>query len=152
MSTLGVDSSYAAEVLPTLVLVAAGLGAALVPVMGLATGDAEERDGGLASGLMTSAQQIGGAIGIAVMITIATGETGDAAAAGARPAAALTEGFAAAFRVEAAVMVAAALLAVLVLGARRRRAYAIAGASGSRPSAASMSASENSGSSRLPAR
>jgi EmrB/QacA subfamily drug resistance transporter len=121
MSTLDVSSSYAAHVLPTLVVVAAGLGIAFVPVMALATGDAEERDGGLASGLMTSAQQIGGAIGIAVMITIATGQTGDAAAAGASPSAALVEGFAAAFRVEAAVMLAAALLAVVALGGRAER-------------------------------
>ena len=84
MSTLGVDSSYAGGVLPSLVVVAAGLGIAFVPVMGLATGDAEERDGGLASGLMTSAQQIGGAIGIAVMITIATDRTGEAAGVGRR--------------------------------------------------------------------
>jgi hypothetical protein len=118
-STLTVDSGYAAHVLPTLVVVAAGLGVAFVPVMGLATGDAEERDGGLASGLMTSAQQIGGAIGIAVMITVATTRSGDAAAEGAAPALALTEGFAAAFRVEAAVMFVAALVAVVVLRARR---------------------------------
>jgi MFS family permease len=118
MSTLDVASSYAGEVLPALVVTAAGLALAFVPVMGLATGDAEERDGGLASGLMTSAQQIGGAIGIAVMITVATSNTGDAAAAGASPASALVEGFQAAFRVEAAVMLAAALLAVATL--RRR--------------------------------
>jgi predicted MFS family arabinose efflux permease len=120
MSRLGVDSSYAGGVLPALVVTAAGLAFAFVPVMGLATGDAEERDGGLASGLMTSAQQIGGAIGIAAMITIATSNTGDAAAAGASPADALVEGFQAAFRVEAAVMLAAALLALATL--RRRRA------------------------------
>ena len=107
MSTLGVDSSYAGAVLPALVVTAFGLASAFVPVMGLATGDAEERDGGLASGLMTSAQQIGGAIGIAVMITIATSQTTDAAAVGRRPAAALVEGFQAAFRIEAAVMLAA---------------------------------------------
>ncbi len=88
-------------------------------VMGLATGDAEERDGGLASGLMTSAQQIGGAIGIAVMITIATDRTGEVAAGGANPAAALTEGFSSAFAVEAAVMLAAAVLAAVVLRARK---------------------------------
>ena len=87
--------------------------------MGLATGDAEERDGGLASGLMTSAQQIGGAIGIAVMITIATDRTGEVAASGANPASALTEGFSAAFSVEAAVMLAAAVLAAVVLRVRR---------------------------------
>jgi predicted MFS family arabinose efflux permease len=118
MSTLGVASSYAGGVLPALVVTAAGLALAFVPVMGLATGDAEERDGGLASGLMTSAQQIGGAIGIAVMITVATSNTGDAAAAGASRASALVEGFQAAFRVEAAVMLSAALLAVATL--RRR--------------------------------
>jgi EmrB/QacA subfamily drug resistance transporter len=121
MSTLDAGSDYAAHVLPTLVVVAAGLGIAFVPVMGLATGDAEERDGGLASGLMTSAQQIGGAIGIAVMITVATTKSGDVAAAGASKAVALTEGFAAAFRVEAAVMLGAAVLAVVALGARAER-------------------------------
>ena len=115
MSTLTPDSGYASAVLPSLVIVAAGLGIAFVPVMGLATGDAEERDGGLASGLMTSAQQIGGAIGIAVMITVATTRTGDVAATGAPPAVALTEGFGAAFRVEALVMLAAAALAVVIL-------------------------------------
>jgi EmrB/QacA subfamily drug resistance transporter len=119
MSRLGVDSSYAGGVLPALVVTAAGLAFAFVPVMGLATGDAEERDGGLASGLMTSAQQIGGAIGIAVMITIATSATTDAVASGTPQAAALVEGFQSAFRVEAAVMLAAALLAVATL---RRRA------------------------------
>jgi hypothetical protein len=67
---------------------------------------------------MTSAQQIGGAIGIAVMITIATSATTDATAAGTPRAAALVEGFQSAFRVEAAVMLAAALLAVATL--RRR--------------------------------
>ena len=131
MSTLGPSSAYAADVLPTLVLVATGLGVALVPVMGLATGDAEERDGGLASGLMTSAQQIGGAIGIAVMVTIATDRIGTATAEGVQPAAALVEGFAAAFRVEAVVMLAAAVLAAATLGAGRGRAP-VAGVTGER--------------------
>lgn len=121
MSNLGVDSDYAADVMPALVLVATGLGLALVPVMGLATGGAEERDGGLASGLMTSAQQIGGAIGIAVMVSLATARTQDAVGEGMQPGVALTEGFAAAFRVESGVMLFAAVLAVLVLGAGTRR-------------------------------
>lgn len=124
MSTLDPASSYAADVLPALVIVAAGLGLAFVTVMGLATGDAQERDGGLASGLMTSAQQIGGAIGIAVMITVASTRTGDLAAGGVAPPQALTDGFAAAFRVEAGVMAAAAVLAVVLLGRVTQRAPA----------------------------
>jgi hypothetical protein len=71
---------------------------------------------------MTSAQQIGGAIGIAVMITIATSQTTDALAAGSPQAVALVEGFQAAFRVEAAVMLAAALLAIATLRRRGPRA------------------------------
>ena len=60
-------------------------------------------------GLMTTAQQIGGAIGIAVMISIATGHTTDALADGALPGQALTDGFAAAFRIEAIVLLVAAV-------------------------------------------
>ena len=102
----------AGDILPALVLTGFGLGLAFVPVIGLGTGDAEERDGGLASGLMTTAQQIGGALGIAALITIATDRTSDLLATGATPAVALTEGFQTAFRVEAGIMVAAGVLAI----------------------------------------
>ncbi|MGI8713322.1 MAG: hypothetical protein ACR2NR_09095 [Solirubrobacteraceae bacterium] len=92
MSTLTPASDYGAGVLPALVLAGLGLGLAFVPVIGLGTGDAEARDGGLASGLMTTAQQIGGAVGIAALITVATARTGDAVRTGSRPAAALSDG------------------------------------------------------------
>jgi EmrB/QacA subfamily drug resistance transporter len=121
MSTLAPGSDYAADVLPALVLVAAGLGFAFVPVMALATGNAQEHDGGLASGLMTSAQQVGGAIGIAVMVTVASTRTAARAGAGAPPGQALTDGFTAAFAIEAVVMVGAAVLAVVLLGHAARR-------------------------------
>src|SRR6185437_11924572 len=107
-----------ADVLPTLILTGLGLGLAFVPVIGLGTGDAEERDGGLASGLMTTAQQIGGAIGIAALITIATDHTTSALHAGAPLASAMTDGFQAAFHIEAGIIGAAALLALVLL--RRR--------------------------------
>src|SRR6185437_7725894 len=90
------------------------------PVIGLGTGDAGEHDGGLASGLMTTAQQIGGAIGIAALITVATDHTTSALHAGAHPVDALTDGFQAAFHVEAGIIAAAALLALTLL--RRGRA------------------------------
>jgi EmrB/QacA subfamily drug resistance transporter len=119
MSTLTPTSAYGADVLPTFVLTGLGLGLAFVPVLGLGTGDAEERDGGLASGLMTTAQQIGGAIGIAALITVATDRTTDALRTGARPASALTDGFSVAFHVETAIIAAAGLLALALL--RRTR-------------------------------
>jgi EmrB/QacA subfamily drug resistance transporter len=121
MAGLTPASSYGADVLPTLILTGLGLGLAFVPVIGLGTGDAEERDGGLASGLMTTAQQIGGAIGIAALITIATDHTTSALHSGAQAAAALTDGFQAAFHVEAGIIGTAALLALVLL---RRRALA----------------------------
>lgn len=120
MSGLTPDSSYSADVLPTLILTGLGLGLAFVPVIGLGTGDAEERDGGLASGLMTTAQQIGGAVGIAALITIATNHTNNALHAGTSVASALTAGFQAAFHVEAGIIAAAAVLALVLL--RRREA------------------------------
>jgi predicted MFS family arabinose efflux permease len=115
MSGLAPDSSYGADVLPTLVITGLGLGLAFVPIIGLGTGDAEERDGGLASGLMTTAQQIGGAIGIAALITIATDHTTRALHSGSPVASALTDGFQAAFHVEAGIIATAALLAVVLL-------------------------------------
>jgi EmrB/QacA subfamily drug resistance transporter len=123
MSTLTPASAYAADVLPALALTGLGLGLAFVPVIGLGTGDAQERDGGLASGLMTTAQQIGGAIGIAALITVATAHTTDALRAGTQPARALSNGFSAAFHVEAGIIAAAGFLAVVLLrsaGSARR--------------------------------
>ena len=69
---------------------------------------------------MTTAQQIGGAIGIAALITVATGHTNDAVRAGAQPGRALSVGFQAAFHVEAGIIAAAGILAVVLL--RRARA------------------------------
>ncbi|MGZ6627884.1 MAG: MFS transporter, partial [Solirubrobacteraceae bacterium] len=115
MSGLTPASSYGADVLPTLMLTGLGLGLAFVPVIGLGTGDAEERDGGLASGLMTTAQQIGGAIGIAALITVATDRTTGALHSGTRVASALSDGFQSAFHVEAGIIAAAALVALVLL-------------------------------------
>jgi hypothetical protein len=64
---------------------------------------------------MTTAQQIGGAIGIAALITVATDHTTRALHAGSPVASALTDGFQAAFHVEAGIIAAAALLAVVLL-------------------------------------
>ena len=116
MSRLTPGSSYAPDVLPALAVTGLGLGLAFVPVLGLGTGDAQERDGGLASGLMTTAQQIGGAVGIAALITVATSRTTERARPTARARSyALSHGFSAAFGVEVGILLAAALTALVLL-------------------------------------
>jgi EmrB/QacA subfamily drug resistance transporter len=120
MSRLTPSSAYAPDVLAALAVTGFGLGLAFVPILGLGTGDAQERDGGLASGLMTTAQQIGGAVGIAALITVATSRTTDALGTGARPVDALSHGFSGAFGVEVGILLAAALSALVLLRRERR--------------------------------
>ena len=119
MSGLEATSEYTAHLLPALVVTAFGLGLTFVPLINAATGGAGEADGGGASALLTTCQQIGAVLGIAVMVTIATHQTDAAVAAGTAPAVAAVEGFQAAFRVQAIVLAAAGLLALLLRPAPR---------------------------------
>ena len=114
MSGLEATSGYAAHLLPALAVTAFGLGLTFVPLINAATGGAGEADGGGASALLTTCQQIGAVLGIAVMVTIATGQANDAMAAGVPQGPALVEGFQAAFRVQAIVLASAGLLALLI--------------------------------------
>jgi EmrB/QacA subfamily drug resistance transporter len=114
MSGLEATSEYTAHLLPALVVTAFGLGLTFVPLINAATGGAGEADGGGASALLTTCQQIGAVLGIAVMVTIATAQSDAAVAAGTAPAAAAVEGFQAAFHVQAIVLAAAGLLALLM--------------------------------------
>jgi EmrB/QacA subfamily drug resistance transporter len=119
MSGLEATSAYAAHLLPALAVTALGLGLTFVPLINAATGGAGEADGGGASALLTTCQQVGAVLGIAIMVTIATGHANDAIAAGTPQAAALVDGFQAAFRVQAVVLAAAGLLALLIRPAPR---------------------------------
>lgn len=123
MSTLTPESSYLGHLAPSLAITAYGVGTAFVVVMEIATGGAEDRDGGLASALLTTGQQIGAAIGIAVMVTISSTRTTEELARGTTPALAATDGFTTAFSVMLGLMGVAALLTLLLLrptGARAR--------------------------------
>ena len=120
MSTLTPDSSYVGHLVPAFALTAAGIGMALVVLMAVATGDADERDGGVASALLTTGQQIGGAIGIAAMVTVASNRTASAVTEGRGPDLALTDGFSAAFQTQAGMMLAGAVIGILLLGPARR--------------------------------
>lgn len=95
---ISVGGDYLTDLLPPFVLMGLGTGFAFVAAAIIALA-VEERHAGLASGLFNTAQQIGGAIGVAVLSTVAVSTTDDRLAGGADIGHALTEGFADAFLV-----------------------------------------------------
>jgi EmrB/QacA subfamily drug resistance transporter len=114
MTRLEPGSSYAGALLPALLVSAAGMGLAFVPLATTATSGVPERDAGVVSALLTTSQHVGGAIGIAVLVTIASNHTAALVAAGTPQPDALTAGFHVAFAVDAALLLGAALLAPLL--------------------------------------
>lgn len=119
MAQIGVDTGYWTGIAPSMMLIAAGFGLSFLPILGVATGGVAERNSGIASGLLTSSQQIGGAVGIAALVTIATTITNDQVASGASRAAALVEGFHAALYVQGGILLVAAMAGVLIAGFAR---------------------------------
>ncbi|MCX4534540.1 MFS transporter [Streptomyces sp. NBC_01669] len=71
LTQLEIDSSYAALILPAQLLLGLGMGTAFMPAMSLATLGVEPRDSGVASAMVNTSQQVGGAIGTALLNTIA---------------------------------------------------------------------------------
>jgi EmrB/QacA subfamily drug resistance transporter len=94
---VSVDGSYLGDLLPGFLLVAVGLGFSFVPISIAALAGIEPHEAGLASGLINTTQQIGGALGIAALSTIATTRTTDALHGGATQASAAVTGFHGAF-------------------------------------------------------
>lgn len=93
LSRAGADGTYAADVLPGLVVFGLGLPLVGVPTNIAAVSEVRAADTGVASGMINASQQIGGALGLAIATTFANGAAGDAAAAGLAGPAALAEGF-----------------------------------------------------------
>ena len=113
-SRVSAGGSFVADVLGPSVVCAVGAGMVFVPITIAAVAGVEERESGLASGLINTSQQIGGAIGLAILATIANTRTDDLAG-GARPDAnALVEGFQLAFLGAAGFGVLATVIAVLL--------------------------------------
>jgi len=111
---LSADGSYTSQVLPASILLALGSGLVLPTLGNGAVHGVTDRDAGLASGLVQSMQQIGGAIGLAVLTTVALRRAGDRIAAGIDPAVATTEGYVLALQLGVGVLLVAAVLAALL--------------------------------------
>jgi EmrB/QacA subfamily drug resistance transporter len=111
---VSVHGTYLGDLLPGFLLVGVGLGFSFVPISIAALAGVRPAEAGLASGLFNTTQQIGGALGIAVLSTIATSRTSHALADGTALPSALVHGFTGAFVVGAGIA-AAGIVAALTL-------------------------------------
>jgi EmrB/QacA subfamily drug resistance transporter len=125
-----VDGNYLTDLFPTMIIFGFGAGVAFPALMMLAMSGATPQDAGLASGLVNTAGQVGGAIGLAVLATISTERTDALLEEGKSMAEALNGGFHLAYLVGAAATAVAILTAVTVL--RSQSATEMAGAHGAR--------------------
>ncbi|HEU4656726.1 MAG TPA: MFS transporter [Capillimicrobium sp.] len=111
LSLVRPDGSFAVDVLPASLIAATGMALAFIPSLGTAISSAKPEEGGLASGIVNTSYQVGSALGLAVMTALATSQGADRLG----DAAALTDGYSAAFLGAAGVAVAGAVLAAALL-------------------------------------
>jgi EmrB/QacA subfamily drug resistance transporter len=114
-----VGASYVTDLLPSMVLLGVGAGLSFPSLMTLAMSGATVEDSGLASGLVNTTMQVGGALGLAALATLSTTRTGHLLAAGDSHAAALTGGYHLAWVISASIAGVALLIGVPVLKAVR---------------------------------
>jgi EmrB/QacA subfamily drug resistance transporter len=127
LSQISAGGRYWSEVLPAMVLVGAGAGLSFPSLMSLAMGGVAPEEAGLASGLVNTSLQVGGALGLAVLATLATNRSEDLTAAGHSSASALTSGYSLAFLIAGGLIAVAAVVAAVVLEPVRAPAGAVAG-------------------------
>ncbi len=114
-----VGSSYATDLLPSMLLLGVGAGLSFPSLMTLAMSGATAEDSGLASGLVNTTMQVGGALGLAVLATLSSTRTSHLLGLGYSHAAALTDGYHLAWVISAGIAVVALGLGATVLkGAR----------------------------------
>jgi predicted MFS family arabinose efflux permease len=122
-SRVSAGGSFTTDILGPSLLAAAGLGFAFVTTTIAAVSGVEEREAGLASGLINTSQQIGGALGLAVLSTIATSRTEDVLADGKGLTASLTDGFQAAFLGGAGIALLGFVLTLILIRGSDSRAH-----------------------------
>jgi EmrB/QacA subfamily drug resistance transporter len=114
-----VHGNYLTDLLPVMLLLGAGVGSSFPALMTLAMADAAPEDAGLASGLVNTAAQVGGALGLAVLATVSATHARDLERAGKPVADALTSGYHVAFLIGAALVVLAIVVALLLREPKR---------------------------------
>ncbi|HYJ69574.1 MAG TPA: DHA2 family efflux MFS transporter permease subunit [Nocardioidaceae bacterium] len=117
------DGTYVADLLPGFLLTGLGIGFSFVPISIAALAGVQNSEAGLASGLFNTSQQIGGALGIAALSTIASSQTDSALAVGTAVPDALVDGFTAAFAAGAGIA-ALGIITALTLIRREELEYA----------------------------
>jgi MFS family permease len=120
------DALYALDILPSMVLLGAGAGVSFPALMTLAMSGATEEDAGLASGLVNTTQQLGAALGLAILVTLATTRTEGLRSAGETQMTALASGYRLGFAVAAGLLAAAVALGAAVLQSERAARLSVA--------------------------
>src|SRR4051794_21063889 len=113
------DADYASHVLPAVLVLGAGLGLSFVPITIAATNGVPASESGLASGLLNVTQQVGGALGLAILSSVSTSRVTSALDDGSALPVALTHGFKGAFIVGAVLCALALVVALALLPSRR---------------------------------
>lgn len=124
-SQISVQGSFASDILGPSLLAAAGLGFAFVPTTIAAVSGVADREAGLASGLINTSQQVGGALGLAILAAVSISVTGQS-----RDPAVLTDGFQAAFLTGAGFAVAGLIATLLLIRSSDSRAHVELGGAG----------------------
>jgi EmrB/QacA subfamily drug resistance transporter len=122
--------SYVGDILFPSIIVGIGLGLAFVPVTVAAVSGTRPDEAGLASGLINTSQQVGGALGLAILSAIANSRTTTALGDGLNQAQALTSGFRLAFMVGAGFAILGAILGAVMISSKESREHAIAAQNG----------------------
>jgi EmrB/QacA subfamily drug resistance transporter len=116
-----VDADYLVDLFPVMLLLGTGAGLSFPSLMTLAMSGATPADSGLASGLVNTTQQVGGALGLAVLATLSTTRSGNLLDDGSSTATALTSGYHLAFAIGAGLVLAALALTATLLAPERGR-------------------------------
>jgi EmrB/QacA subfamily drug resistance transporter len=117
-----VGGSYVSDLLPTILMLSFGMGAAFPAIQIAALHEVSSQDAGLGSGVQNTVLQVGGALGLAVLVTLSVRRTASSIAAGNAAAVAATDGYALAFRVAALALFGAAIVGLALVPGRRREA------------------------------